>query len=76
VIGREIRGPLQEQFGNAAGSFGAPLGIAIPDDLIEPRNQRSGISDFATVVNRTQNPGALPGFGGNFGRVRESRVRF
>ena len=40
VIGPEILGPLQEQFGDPAGRLGAAFGIAVPDDLIEPGDQR------------------------------------
>ena len=42
VIGPEIGGPLQEQFGDPACGLGAALGIAMPDDLIEPGDQRGG----------------------------------
>ncbi len=40
VIGPEIRGPPQEQFGDAAGGLGEAFGVAMPDDLIKPGDQR------------------------------------
>ena len=42
MIGLEVRGALQEQFGDPARGFGAALGIATSDDVVEPGDQRSG----------------------------------
>jgi hypothetical protein len=39
MIGTEICGPLQEQLGDAARGLGAAFGIAMSDDLVEPRDQ-------------------------------------
>jgi hypothetical protein len=42
VIGPELGCILEEQLGDPACDFGAALGIAMPDELIEPWNQRRG----------------------------------
>ena len=42
MVGPQMRGVLQEQFGDAARRLGAALGIAVSDDLIEPGDQRRG----------------------------------
>src|SRR3954463_1607199 len=64
-----MRRPLQEQFSDPADSLGAALGIAIPDDLIEPRDQR--------CRNRHERPQNPPNcrMCGNLGALRERRVR-
>src|ERR1700681_3241140 len=71
VIGPEIRGPHQEQFSDPAGGLGAALGIAVSDDLIEPRDQRCrDCHENALKIPRTG------GFSGNLGWLREGSVRF
>ena len=42
MVGPQVRGALKEQLGDPACGLGAALGIAIPDDLIEPGDQRRG----------------------------------
>src|SRR6202166_4325914 len=71
VIGPEIRGPHQEQFSDPAGGLGAAFGIAMSDDLIEPRDQRCrDCHENALKIPRTG------GFSGNLGWLREGSVRF
>ena len=40
VIGAEARGPLQEQFADAARGIGAALRVATSDDIVKSRDQR------------------------------------
>ena len=42
MIGLEIRRPLQEQFSDLERYVREALGIALPDNLIEPGDQRRG----------------------------------
>ena len=51
VIGPEIRDALQEQLGDPARGLGQAFGIALPDDLIEPGNER-GSNRHAPHPNR------------------------
>ena len=71
VIGPQIGRPLQEQLADPARGLGAALGIAMPDDFIEPGDQRG--------CNRHQthsNPAHRRVSATNLGGLREGRVRF
>ena len=72
VIGPEIRGPLQEQFGDPARSLGAGAW----DRHVLTISSSPGISEVATVINTLLKPAASAGLCRNLGRLGEGRVRF
>jgi hypothetical protein len=70
VIGPEICGAPEEQFGDPARRLGAAPGIAMSDDLIEAGDQRRG--DCHQTHSKPPHRQVL----GNLGRLGEGRVRF
>jgi hypothetical protein len=40
MVGPQVRSPLQEQLGDPARGLGKAAGIALPEDLIEPGDER------------------------------------
>src|SRR5580704_5423616 len=74
VVGPHFGGVLQEQVGDAARGLGAALGIAIPDDLIEPGDQQRG-DGHRTCSRQTRPFGPVRGLERNLAGFCERRVR-